>query len=157
VTPAASAEASGDAGFSLVEVLVAIVILGIAIVSLVSALAASIVSSDRHNQQAKVEAVLHSAIELVKLPVDPATDLPTHVPCAEASDYNSKAQEAAASVGWAPSAVQITDVKYWDGSGFGATCYDDTAHGNLALQKITITVTSPGIRAEVLPLAFVKE
>ncbi|MEY2420213.1 MAG: hypothetical protein QOI95_280 [Acidimicrobiaceae bacterium] len=153
MTPEPSDGAFGDAGFSLIEVLVAIVILGISIVTLVSALAASIAGSDRHNQQAKVESVVDSAVEKVKDPVGVV-----HVNCATTSQatYVTAAQSAALALSWPASSVQITDVKYWDGSAFGATCYDDAAHGNLALQQITITVTSPGSRADQT-LAFVKE
>lgn len=149
--------AKGDAGYSLIEVLVAIAILGTCVVALVTGLAASIVASDRHKQEAQVESVLHSAVEKVKDPVGVA-----HVACATTSQntYVTAAQSAAPSgwtPGWAPaSTIQITDIKYWDGSTFGTTCYDDTAHGNLALQLITIHVINPGTRADK-SLAFVKE
>ena len=49
---------SGDEGYTLVEVLVAIVILGIAFVSLLGALRMSIFGSDSHKQQSQVEGLV---------------------------------------------------------------------------------------------------
>src|SRR3954471_6300494 len=117
--------------------------MGIAFVSLLSALGMSIIGSDIHKQQTQVESVIDSAAEKVK---DPAV---VHVACATTSQgtYVAAAQLAAASQSWNASTVQITSIQYWDGSGFGVTCYDDAAHNNLNLQLITLTVTNPGNRA----------
>ena len=140
---------SGDDGYTLVEVLVAIVIMGVAFVSLLGALRMSIIGSDYHKQQSQVEAVLGSAAENVKAVA--------HVACAQATEptYIAAAQAAATATppGWAAAQVQITDIKWWDGTTFNApaagnaNCYDDAAHHNLGLQLITITVTNPGTRA----------
>jgi prepilin-type N-terminal cleavage/methylation domain-containing protein len=137
--------AKGDGGFTLVELLVAIAILGVCFVSLLGALGMSIIGSDIHKQQSQVESVIDSAAEKVK---DPSV---AHVACATASQgtYVAAAQGAAASQpGWAASTVQIIDVQYWDGTGFGTTCYDDAVHKNLNLQLITLKVTNPGTRAD---------
>jgi prepilin-type N-terminal cleavage/methylation domain-containing protein len=145
----------GDGGYTLIELLVAIAILGIAFVSLLGALGMSIVGSDIHKQQSQVESVIDSAAEKLKDPTAATGAL--HVACATTSQstYVAAAQSAAASQGWAASTVQITSIQYWDGSGFGATCYDDAAHNNLNLQLITLTVTNPGTRASQ-SIAFVK-
>lgn len=142
--------ARGDAGYSLVEVLAAIVILSTAVVALAGALGVAITGSDRHEAQAQVETVLHAAVENVKDPVDTP-----HVACATTATYDARAQLAAAQAGTPAPTVQITAVQYWDGSNFGTTCYDDAAHNNLSLQLITISVTSAGARDD-MTLSFVK-
>ena len=141
--------ATGDEGFTLVEVLVAIVILGIAFVSLLGALRMSIFGSDSHKQQSQVESVIGTAAENVKAA--------TRVACAAPSDYLGAAQAAATTTppGWAASTVQITGIQYWDGTTYGSTCYDDAAHNFLNLQLITIQVTNPGTRADQT-ISFVK-
>lgn len=133
--------ATGDDGYTLVEVLVAVVILGVAFTSLLGAFGMSIIGSDIHKQQSQVEAVIDGAAENVKAA--------THVVCASPASYLSAAQSAATAnpPAWPLSTVAITGVKYWDGAGFGTTCYDDAAHNNLSLQLITLVVTNPGTRA----------
>ena len=146
---------SADDGYTLVEVLVAIAILGIAFVSLLGAFRMSILGSDAHKQQSQVEAVIDSAVEQVK-------SVP-HVTCAVKTEptYVNAAQSAAAAnpPGWALSTVQITDIQYWDPSSAtgwnSTTCFDKPENNFLNLQLITLKVTNPGTRADQT-LSFVK-
>lgn len=162
----------GEVGFSLVEVLVAVAILGIAFAALLGAMATSIQTSDLHRQQAETQAVLASAVERVKSPETP------RVACATPATYLAAAQAAAAGATradgvttWPATSVQVTRVRYADGDdddGFGATCYDDDAHAVtevpkgikrrlLTLQEVTIRVSHPdGDGRQDRSLTFVK-
>lgn len=143
--PRAPARLSGDAGTSLIEVLMAVVILGLAGAAILAGFLASVRGSDIHRQQTQVQAALGSAVEALK---DPAV---VRVPCAAASDstYLSALRSATLPSGWNPSAtVRITSIRYTDGSAFGATCHDTDALGHLLrAQMITVQVSSPDGRA----------
>ncbi len=184
--PAASAHVSaagqgagGEAGFTLVEILISVVILGLAFTAVLGGMATSIQTSDQHRQQAQVQAVLASAVELVKSPETP------RLPCGENNDativasYQTAARSvapAADAVGidpqrpaWPGSTINVVSVTYSDGNGgFGTTCYDDATHAVpvvggtanetrrlLTLQQVTIRVTHPGGRASQ-SLTFLK-
>ena len=64
----AKTPSAGASGFTLVEVLVALMILGITFGAVLGGMATSINTSDLHRQQAQVQAVLASAVEKVKSP-----------------------------------------------------------------------------------------
>lgn len=140
-----TARRHGDHGETLIEVLMSIVILGIALVAILGGMATSVLSGDIHRKESTATSVLVSASEALK---DPSVH---YKPCATASEptYTS----ALASLpgtglpsGWA--APVISRVSYWNGTAFGAVCYDTAAYGNLLrLQQITVTVKSPDNRA----------
>jgi prepilin-type N-terminal cleavage/methylation domain-containing protein len=137
----------GDEGYSLLEILIAIAILGLAASAVLGAMAMSISSSRLHQHQATVQAVLVSAAENLKGA--------THVPCA--SDTSPPAAYTSALTtglpsGWDASDIEITSIKYWgtfqsDGSlTFGSVCHDHSAedpHHLLTPQQITISATDP--------------
>lgn len=137
-----------DDGESLVEILVAVAILGIAFVSILTGIGTLVMGTDIHRKQSDAYVVLENAGEAVK------ADSNTFVRCAVASDYASALTGVTRPSGW--SAPVINSVAYWNGSTFGATCYDSTAAPNLApLQLITIEAKSPDGRADV-SIAIVK-
>jgi hypothetical protein len=145
VTPAAQSEQ----GSTLTEVLVSIVILGLAITAFLLGMTTSIGSSSIGRGRATGETLLISAGEAVK---DPnvnsyvCADLTTGGP-------NGKGVQQIYSLtvpggpkpppGWA---VGITNVQYWDP--LGGVWQDFTTLGSCPtparLQGLTITVTSPG-------------
>ena len=132
-----------EQGASLIEALVAVILLGSVVVGVLGAMAASISTSDYHRKRSEVESVLVSAAERIK-------ETPPVV-CAKTSDgsadaYLAAARRAATAEGWSGSAVQITSITYWDGAAYGATCYDN-ATNKLPLQRITVEVTHPSGRA----------
>lgn len=57
---------SSDEGFSLIEVLVAVTIMGVAVVAIISAIMTSVVASDVHRENATGETVLRSYAETTK-------------------------------------------------------------------------------------------
>jgi len=138
---------TGDAGTSLIEVMVAVILVGITFVALLAGLSTVALGSDIHRQQADAEVVLTSAAERLKAPEVP------HQPCANENNavYLAAARSAAVPPGWDPtSTIRIAPggVRYWDGANFGATCHDTATLGHLlTLQEITLEVRSPDDRA----------
>jgi type II secretory pathway pseudopilin PulG len=134
-----------DEGTTLVEVLVATVILGIGVVAILTGLLTFISSADRHRRLADSNTVLLRAADAV---IDPARNAYTN--CATTVSYNPTAGFSVPS-GWTPAAVSITSVQYWDGSQFQAVCYDaDPNIGSMVrLQQIGLRVASPDGRANV--------
>jgi type II secretory pathway pseudopilin PulG len=136
---------TGDAGTSLIEVLMAVVILGLAGAAILGGFLASVRGSDLHRQQSQVESALVSAVEALK---DPAV---ARVPCATASNasYLSAVRSATLPAGWSStSTVRITAIRYADGLAYGTTCQDtDALRHLLRSQMITVQVSSPDGRA----------
>lgn len=132
---------NGERGSSLVEVLIALAILGISAAALLGGISTLAITSSAHSNQARAETVLTSAAERLR---DAGV---AHEKCALATEptYLAAVRLATVPSGWtASSAVSIEEVRYWDGSTFGATCYDDAAHEFLlTLQLVTIRVMSP--------------
>jgi prepilin-type N-terminal cleavage/methylation domain-containing protein len=132
---AVEAERRGAQGFSMVESVVAIAILGIIVAAMVGGMATSISASDIHRQQSQTNAVMVSAAESVKsqpysncaLTYPPGTSLPT---------------------GWPADAVSVS-VKYWNAasSTWGPTCHDTDGSSFFPMQLVTVLVASPGQRA----------
>jgi prepilin-type N-terminal cleavage/methylation domain-containing protein len=118
-----------DDGVSLLEILLAVAIMGIAFAAIVGGMYTYVVASDVHRKQAVTGALLRSAAE----------DLKTrpYVDCATPGQY-------APTVPGAPSgyALSVTAVQYWNGSGFGGTCPADTG-----LQLLTLQVQSADRRS----------
>ena len=134
----------GESGDTLVEVLMAVVIMGIAFVGLLAGLGTAIRLSATHRGQSSADVVLVSAAESVKSQ--------TYVPCPglTTSSYNPTLGVTLPS-GWSASNVTITSVKGWNGSAFGTFPATD-----LDLQLITIRATSPDNQASVETVDVVK-
>lgn len=160
----AKTPSAGASGFTLVEVLVALMILGITFGAVLGGMATSINTSDLHRQQAQVQAVLASAVEKVKSPET------VRVACATRATYLGAARSVAPAANssvvprveaWLSTTISVVSVTYSDGNGgFGTTCYDKVAYevgGRrlLTLQLIEIRVTHPGGRVN-RTLSFVK-
>jgi Tfp pilus assembly protein PilV len=144
------ASLSHDAGISLVETLMGIVIMGVAVVAILTGFLSFVGESQRNDMQSRVHAVAVGATEALRDPV--------RTPY---SNCNSPAYAAADAVdgvalpsGWTSAAISSITVRYWDGSAFQATCYDSAA-SVLRLQEITVAVTSPDGRGRT-SLAVVK-
>ncbi|MEZ5217471.1 MAG: type II secretion system protein [Ilumatobacteraceae bacterium] len=98
-----------DAGFTLLEISAAMVLLGLGGLIVMGGLFTVVHASSINNDQARVEAVLSSA-------ADRLTSW-TYVPCPPASgagSYLDVVQPAASTVGWDPSTVSITSITYFD-------------------------------------------
>ena len=132
----------GDDGVTLVELLVAIVILGIAFTALLGGMATGVIGSRHHRSQSSANTILVSAAEKVKAAA--------YVACAVHTDYDPAAALAEVTGDFGP--ADVTAVQYWDGAAdaFGATC---PAGGDQKLQQVTVSVAN-GDTTETL--SFVK-
>ncbi|MFF4434500.1 type II secretion system protein [Streptomyces sp. NPDC001513] len=115
----------GEQGETLVEALVAVVLIGVAFVAILGGIGTAIISSVTQQKVTSADSVIRSAAE--KVISDP------YVSCA--SGYATPTPPAGYTV-----AVRI---EYWDGVGaFGQSC--PTA--DTGVQKVTLTVHSTGPR-----------
>ncbi len=122
-----------DAGFTLVEVLLAVSILGVGVVILVGGMMTSIKVSGQGRVAAEGQSALRAYAEAVS--AVPYTDC--------AGSYASPGFTAPS--GWVESPQSVS---YWDGSTFGSTCSTD-----LGLQKVRLTLTADDGSVETLSIA----
>lgn len=115
----------GEEGETLVEVLVAVVLMGVAFVTVLGGIGTAIISSVTQAKVTTADSVIRSAAEQV-------VDDP-YVSCAR--DYRTPTTPAGYTVS--------VKVEYWDGVGaFGEPC--PTA--DTGVQKVTLTVRQTGVR-----------
>jgi len=140
-----------DRGNTLIEVLIAIVLMGTIVLSLVVAVQVTIRLSRTSNDQAKAESVLGSAADRV------ANFAYNPCPGPDGGEYLGIAQAAANAVGWTSPVVTIDEITYWHPAtptssaqwlatnGLSATeCTPGiTLTDARTLQKIRIRVTAP--------------
>ena len=131
-----------DRGETLIEVLIAIAIIGITAAALFGGISAGIFSSTIHRHQTIAGTILESAGEtLANISFNP------YVNCATTGSYNPEGgfTNEVPSGGWS---VSITQVEWWSGSSFipstSPNCPDTTSDGFLHLQLIDISVYGPG-------------
>lgn len=122
-----------EQGSTLIELMMAIVIVSIAGVALLGGMATGIASSSMHRQQTDVGTVLASAVEAVK---DQGRNPFQHC----RPNYQPTAGVVFPSK-WSGT-VKITSYQWWDGTRFQGTC----PPGNLfTLQLIAITVSEGNV------------
>ncbi|MFD5141863.1 prepilin-type N-terminal cleavage/methylation domain-containing protein [Streptomyces sp. NPDC058401] len=115
----------GEEGETLIEVLVAVVLIGVAFVAILGGMGTAMISSVTQQKVTSADSVVRSAAEKV-------VGAP-YVSCA--GGYETPAPPAGYTV--------TVEVEYWDGVGaFGRAC--PTA--DTGVQKITLTVHSTGPR-----------
>lgn len=124
----------GAGGDTLVEVLMTVVIAGIAVVSLLYGLATAINLSGVDRGNADVRTLLTSSAESVKSQA--------YVTCATTSSYNPSSGVTIPS-GWSASNITVTTVSYWNGTAFVSTCPGT----DQKLQRVQVRVVSPDGRA----------
>src|SRR5579859_2970999 len=90
----------GEHGFSLVESVIAVAVLGIIASAMVGGMATSIATSDIHRQQSTVNAVMVSAAEAVKHAL--------YAPCASTYDPGNPVPPS-----WPPGQI-VVSVQYWN-------------------------------------------
>lgn len=119
-----------DDGFTLVEVLVAMVILGSAVSALVAALGTTANASDRHRKLSTAETVLRTYAEAVE-----GATYQGNCTTAQNTSYKASTFAITAPTGYSISSPVVKTLA-------GATCTN-----GLSIQKITLTVQSSDGRA----------
>jgi prepilin-type N-terminal cleavage/methylation domain-containing protein len=126
-----------DGGFSLVEIVITITLMGVVVAPILVAVAASIRASTVSLSSAEVETVLVNAVDRVNR----ATR--ARFPC----DLTSPVVAAVETHGWSPSSATVGH-EYLDTSGAwqsdaGGTACPAGIPQNGLIQRITVTITSP--------------
>jgi Tfp pilus assembly protein PilV len=120
-----------DGGETLIELLVAVVVIGIAVTGILGALVIAVDSSALARNQARVQASLGSWAEQLTAVGD--TGGYPYVPCAGASAFPAPAVMPSGFT------ATVTTVEYWTGSAWAGTCGTDAG-----VQRVTLRVTAPG-------------
>ena len=152
--PRSTCSSRSDSGSSMIEVLIAVVLLGMVVAAVFGGLSLSIGLSSRTTSRAKSEALIASASDRLAAAAYiacPATSGPT--------SYLPTVQAAASAVGWPASTVQITKIEYWQPTSASAGSWSSTSGlsagecsspGSLTttrtLQRLTLSVRSPDSR-----------
>jgi len=136
-----------DRGYTLVEILVSIVLMGTIVLSIMTGMWTVIRVSRQNDDRAKVQAVIGSAADRIANY--------QYVACPEdANTYQVIGEVAASVVGWEATSVEIIRYQFWDpdigswadnNSIQGADCNQSVGlTTSKTLQKMTVRVTSPG-------------
>jgi len=148
----ATNRSSGDRGETLLELVIALVILGIAVVAIVGGLASSVLISDVHRRQAQTGVIARDYAEALQAAI--TADQANYVACAGPASYAPSAAAVAATGFTVPSGYTATaSVRYWDGSTFGSC----PAGGDSGLQRVTLTVSSDDGRARQSLVVLVRK
>lgn len=139
----------GDRGASMIEILISVLLMGIAVSTILPALWVSVRASQTSDSQAEVMAVLSDASNRLSRS--------GWVICPESNStggYEAQVDAAAAEKGWGPDAVGITAIAYWDPStqtwgsengleAGGCSGADDSITPDQTLQRVTVTASTP--------------
>jgi Tfp pilus assembly protein PilV len=123
--------AGPDSGESLIELLVAIVVIGIGVTALLGAWQIAVASSSLNANQSKAQAVVRSWAESISTVTD--TGPYAYVPCAGAASI-----PAASGLPTGFTAV-VSGVQYWTVSGWSVAC----PATDLGAERVSLKVTSP--------------
>ena len=141
-----------DAGDTLVEVLLALTVLGLATVSLVMAFSTTIAASAEHRSLASLDSALRSAANEALTQIQSQG---LYTPCATPSDYNQKLQFTSLTGGLAAS---VTGVQWWDGTSFPGsvsspgTCSAGSTQAS-GPQLVTLSVSTSSGTSQSLSVA----
>jgi type II secretory pathway pseudopilin PulG len=127
----------GERGESLLELIIAITILGVCVVAVASGIAVSIKVSAIHRDQATASAFLHNYAETLQ---------GAYQDCATAGAYNTASLLPPPTSGGFNSPQVV--VTYWNGSTFsasGTTCSDATPK-DPGLQQVTLTLSTTNLQ-----------
>jgi Tfp pilus assembly protein PilV len=109
-------------GMTFIEVLIAVALLGVIVVTMMAGLSSIALATGHHRQQTTLELLVRSEAEYLK------------------SQTYSPRPAAYASLSATGYTVSITQVQYWD----PASATFSAANTDNGLQQISVTVTAPG-------------
>ncbi|HVB70872.1 MAG TPA: fibronectin type III domain-containing protein [Acidimicrobiales bacterium] len=130
----------GEAGDTLIEVLITMLVVGTAATALLMAFSTAIAASAEHRNLASTDTVLRSVSEKVIAQFNGVNSV--YASCASPGTYNTNsAVQAQLETAAAPFqyTASITQIQYWSGAGFINTC----TPGSTAPQEITLQVNGP--------------
>ncbi|MDT5023868.1 MAG: hypothetical protein QOE61_294 [Micromonosporaceae bacterium] len=144
-----------DRGETLLELLITVVIMGVAVVALVGGIATSIRMSDIHRKQAEAGAYVRAYAEAIENAV--AASPTAYFACAGPSKYSAFSPL----VGNPTYTAEITAVRYWNGSltagAFAGTCGPGTEVPiDTGVQQVSLRVTAGNTVAETLDVIIRK-
>ena len=135
-----------DRGATFIELLISIVLLGIAVVAVVTALQATVIATARERDHAKAQQWLQAAAEVVEdQNFGDCDTVPLSGPQIQNGYQIAVDTYTTEPYGFAGGTITVSEPEAWDGSRFvdfatQTTCYDDVL---LRQQRVTITVQSP--------------
>lgn len=130
-----------DAGFSIIEIVIAIVLMGMVVVAILNAVSMSVKASSVSRSAAQVEtAVVNAADRVNRAP--------------KRCDYTIFAQAAVQTEGWNPDRATVAHEYYvpgsdatvqgtWQTGAAGSPGCPGPAPTDLLVQRVTISITSP--------------
>jgi type II secretory pathway pseudopilin PulG len=132
-----------EVGETLVEVIMAMALMGIVVVGIVGGLATTVLGSHVHRSQASANAVMVNAMESIKSSDFDWSNVDcTKTPTARQTAYENQARTVTMPTGWSSNLLAVTSISYEtvtaSGVGFGGAC---TA--GLNRQLVTLKLTSP--------------
>lgn len=139
-----------DAGVTFIEMLVTMVLLGLASIAVLTAIAATVRATATHDRVATAQAQLADAGDVLSdaIYVDGVGD-PYYIDCALPAQYDAllAAPEWAEQASSWP-AVSVADIEFWNGLGWvgQASC----TPGARQLQRITLSATIEGHTRELV-------
>lgn len=116
--------ADGDAGETLVELLVAVVIVGIAVVGLLAGLLVTLDASTLHREQALSQNAARAWAEQVSAS--------TYTDCATPASFAPPSPALPSGY-----TATVTAVQYWTGTSFASSCSGDTG-----IQRVTLRIAA---------------
>ncbi|MCB0966017.1 MAG: cellulose binding domain-containing protein [Ilumatobacter sp.] len=151
-----------DRGASLIEMLVAVVLLGTAGVAVLLAMATTTIGARNHDEIANVQTWLASTGDRLMASANNESvyaatnsEVPGYVPCSEATtaeilvEYQSQVDALLSGSTGAPD-VRVDAVRYWNGTSFDGSCHWNQNH---RLQQIVLSAAVPnGEREEFIVL-----
>lgn len=124
-----------EAGTTLIELLVAVAIMGIAFVTILGGIGTAIIGSDYQRRDATSGVVLTSAAEKI------VADTMPYKPCAQPADYQDPTPSPSGFI------VAVNEVLFWDGVSDGASRFvalsPCAATADKGIQLIKLTLTPP--------------
>ncbi len=135
--PEVDSSSRADGGFSLLEISVAVMLLGLSGVLIIGGLFAVVRSSRVNFEQARVEAVLSNAAERLN-----EWGYIACPPSSGSGSYLEVVQSAAGLVGWPPSTVSIVGMTYFDPTAGGSNPWTSSNSSSGGCNP-TLSSTSP--------------
>jgi Tfp pilus assembly protein PilV len=127
-----------DRGESLIELLVAVLIMGTAVVAVVGGLGTAIMITDIHRKQATASAYLRALATTVDSAVVGA---PGYKTCPSLTWYVANPYSPAPGY-----SAQITEVSYWNGTSFVVVVPSCNPANDLGVQRVSLSVSTTDSR-----------